>query len=180
VWYYSEVGKYSKVTKDLPRLPEALTGRVKEVGGQEAVDAAKVKLKIGRGSPHGLLIQQYLDTRRQLDRSEAVVKSRKARVAAAEQLMWAGMEQARVRAGKTEDGRGCYIKDEPQVEVTDHAAVREWALGNAFRERLQLPWPTLNAEVKERLLNGDPIPPGVNLYCKWTTVPQGNGTKAED
>jgi hypothetical protein len=58
------------------------------------------------------------------------------------------------------------LQFEPYAVVKDKDAARLWAMANGFERTLQMPWQTLNAEVKERLLNGLAEPDGVVAHSK--------------
>jgi len=55
---------------------------------------------------------------------------------------------------------------EPHAKVEDPDAFREWCVKEGLERSLQLPWGTTNSMTKERLLNGDPEPPGVKAYSR--------------
>jgi hypothetical protein len=92
------------------------------------------------------------------------------RLAAAEQLMWSAYEDANLTTLKLKDGSGARVQTVPYAVVRDSQALRQWAEANGFTAKLALPWGTVNSEVGERLLNGLPLPDGVEVYVKTTTV----------
>lgn len=63
-----------------------------------------------------------------------------------------------------------YIQDEPYSQVVDKEAINIWIIQNGMDELRQPPWQTLNAIVKQRLENGEPVPPGVDVYMKTKVV----------
>lgn len=81
---------------------------------------------------------------------------------------------------KLSGGDSVSVQDEPVASVTDRDALREWAINNDLGRSLNLPWQTLNAIVKERLLKGLPEPPGVKAEARSKCVfRRGKGTLGE-
>jgi hypothetical protein len=62
------------------------------------------------------------------------------------------------------------VQIEPYASVEDRDLLREWAMSEGLERSLTLPWQTVNAIAKERLVNGQPEPPGVKLFQKEKLV----------
>lgn len=58
------------------------------------------------------------------------------------------------------------IRREPYGQVNDKDAFHDWCIANGYERQMQL-WPTtMNAIVRERLVNGDPLPDGTEVFAK--------------
>jgi hypothetical protein len=62
------------------------------------------------------------------------------------------------------DGGTVRVQYEPRAVIKNHDALRTWCINNGFANKMALPWQTLNAELKERLVNGDEEPDGVEAF----------------
>jgi hypothetical protein len=83
-----------------------------------------------------------------------------------ERLMIEQMEVEGMRSLHLESGASVTTFEEPCGKVVDKAAFRQWCIDNGYAGQLQL-WPsTMNAVVKERALNAEPAPDGVEVYAK--------------
>lgn len=67
---------------------------------------------------------------------------------------------------RLEDGTSVRVQPEPHAQVVDKDAFREWCMKNGLERSLQLMWQTTNALTKERLLNGDTEPDGVQCQVR--------------
>lgn len=155
------MGKYSGVVGGLPRLPAA------EPSFQAQVDQAKGRVT-SRGP--GGLAARYEQLRNRKDRADRLTAKLNVQLAAVEQLMWSAYEDANLTMVRLSDGSSVAAEQEPYAAVRDQAACRAWAEANGHRASLQVPWPTVNAITKERLLAGLPPPDGVEIYSRTKTV----------
>lgn len=97
------------------------------------------------------------------------------RIEAATQLLVASQDRGDEPWGKfgvkdnairLENGDTIRVHAEPYGQVKDKEAFRLWCIKNGYETQLQL-WPaTMNAIAKERRLNGDPDPDGVEVFRK--------------
>ena len=71
---------------------------------------------------------------------------------------------------KFEDGASVSVQAEPVASVKDHDALREWAMGNGFERNLTLAWQTVNSLSKQRLLDGEAPPAGVEMAVRTKTI----------
>lgn len=68
------------------------------------------------------------------------------------------------------DGTTVRTQPEPYAIVIDRDRFRKWCMENGLEDSLQLMWQTTNAITKERLLNGDTMPDGVDCTVKTKLV----------
>lgn len=69
-------------------------------------------------------------------------------------------------AMRLEGGETIRVQSEPYGQVKDKEAFRLWCIDNGYEKSLQL-WPaTMNAIAKERCVNGEPNPDGVEVFRK--------------
>ena len=121
------------------------------------------------------LADSYIGLRRQKDRLEADEKALNLRIEACTQLLVASQDRGEEAWGKygvkdnalrLENGATIRVHSEPYGQVKDKEAFRLWCIANGYERQLQL-WPsTMNALAKERRVNGDPDPDGVEVFRK--------------
>ena len=74
---------------------------------------------------------------------------------------------------KLADGSSVGLLDEPYPQVTDKEKLNAWCEANGLKESLNLQWQTLKSVVKNRLENGEVLPPGVEIYMKTSISRRG-------
>jgi len=156
------MGKY---TGALDGLPKALPT---DPSFQEKVDTRKREL--GELLSPAVLAHEYRVVRRSKDELDDQMKVKNIEVAAIEQLLWDAYEGAGVTSVKLEDGSSVSVQVEPVASVKDHDALRTWAVANGHERSLTMPWQTVNAVAKQRLLDGEPSPDGVDLAVRTKTI----------
>jgi len=83
-----------------------------------------------------------------------------------EELMTGQMEQEGITSLRMMNGGSVSTYTEPYASVVNKTLFREWCLDHGFGDQLQL-WPaTMNAITKERLIAGEPVPDGVEVFAK--------------
>lgn len=190
-------GKYAHVTQQLPRLdgvePERRTivdaVRTEILAAEPHaynLDAQAKKMLEDIDDSVGLVIdlvktvaagqrqsaalaKGYAASRYLKERVEAWRASVQLLLDAYEGLMLEQMEADGVASLRLASGQSVSTFLEPYATVKDPEALRAWALADPdLRRKLSLPWATVNALNKERLLAGDAPPPGVETYAKPT------------
>ncbi len=157
----SNVGKYSSVIDRLPRLISAET-----IGYQEKVKTTKAALVAEGQEMHAAaLAQRYTALRDEKEEAEAAVSAVNLRLEAVSQLMAAQFEAEGVASLKLAD-RSVSIYLEPYSQVLDKEAFRIWCVEQGLERQMALPWQATNSLTKQRLLDGEPEPPGVVVYAK--------------
>lgn len=199
------MGKYDAILNTLKPVPpqdQPYQQRVDAVKETLApldtrdVAAEYVGLRKGRGRPVDLLFAKGLNVTREeeqrilvdalgKDGIEALLKVCNLRIEAATQLLIARQEAGvggwgeygvKDNALRMEDGGTIRVKSEPYPQVKDKEAYRLWCIANGYETQMQL-WPTTTAAIaKERRLNGDPDPDGVEVFRKESLVYVGPGS----
>lgn len=155
-------GKYAHVINALPRLLGA------EPAYQQKVEAVKEAMKKEPGFLHRAsdLVHKYVMLRIEKEQIEAASYDVNLRTEAVKQLMAEQFEVESVSTMKTSEGISVSTHLEPYARVENAALLQEWALADPdLRRKLALPWMTVNGITKERLLAGEPEPPGVSIYA---------------
>lgn len=62
------------------------------------------------------------------------------------------------------------VQFEPYPKTIDPEAVRQWCIDQGYLSQMSLPWQTLHSMVKERLLEGLTMPPGIELTSRPKVV----------
>jgi hypothetical protein len=95
-----------------------------------------------------------------------------------EAYQWLMIDQMEVEGTKAltlDNGQPVRTHEEPQAKVDDPVALLAWVQADVdLRNKLALPWGTLNKLTKDRLLEGEAEPPGVSVWKK-TVVRLGAG-----
>jgi hypothetical protein len=157
------VGKYAAVISALPRTFNT------EPAYQEKVEAVKAAMAADPDfQMHAAwLAQEYAGLRDEKAQAEAVVSEINLRLEAVKQLMAEQFESEGIASLKTASGRGISVYLEPYATLADREAFRQWCEADPdLRRKMMLPWQTTSALTKERLLAGEPEPPGIQVFAK--------------
>lgn len=73
-------------------------------------------------------------------------------------------EEEDLSSVKLDTGQTISVQREPYASVTDKETYRTWCIENGHQNEMMLPWQTTNAMTKERLLQGEPEPDGVEAF----------------
>ena len=147
------MGKYSAVT---PNLSKWVTPRTEEI---EKLTAEFRQFTLSE------LIKKYAWWRLQKKELETREKEVNRYIEAIVSLIIPMYEEQGISSMRiAETGQTIAVQDEPIAKVLDRDVFRKWCIANELERSLQLPYATANAIVKERLLNGDPEPDGVEAF----------------
>lgn len=155
------MGKYTDVVRGLPRA------EAEDQSFQQRVD--QIKPEFPNRKP-AALAKEYRALRLDREALDAQLAALNARLTAVEQLLWDSYEQDGLSSVKLDDGSSVSVQPEPAAQVQDRDALRAWAVANGMERALTLPWQTVNAVTKQRLLDGDPLPDGVAATVRTKTV----------
>jgi hypothetical protein len=86
------------------------------------------------------------------------------------QLMDEAYEREDVTNLKLADGDSCRLEISPKLVIRDQEKYREWCKKNGFEKQMSIPYQTANADLKERLINGEDIPPGCEVFSAVKVV----------
>lgn len=150
-------GKYAGVTGNLPRT---FTTDPKH---QELVDAEKAR--IGTAHTPVELAERYRQLRTQKREFDELASALQVQIDAVSQVLADVYEHQGISSLKLVDGSSVSVQEEPYARVTDKEAFRLWCVANGLERSLVLPWQTANGLVKERLLEGEPEPDGVEAFA---------------
>ncbi len=155
-------GKYAGVVEGLPAK------RVEDMDRQDIINVIKGKLT-SEGNTIADIAALYAQARRNYDKVQAEQSLRYLQIEAYQQMFTAaqevqdgpwGMYGVEDNAIKLPDGSTIRVDEEPQGQVIDKEALRQWCIANGYEHKLQPHHKTMNSWVKERLLNGEPLPDG--------------------
>ncbi len=157
------MGKYSAVLK-------GLAAEIRFEGSfRERVDALKTEFGTAYATS-AQLAEAYAELRVEKSKIEAELKKVHVRIAAVEETMWGRFEDEGISSLKLTSGNTIRVQPEPHAQVQDRERLAQWVREQGLERLLALPWSTVNSLSKERLLAGDPIPDGVELKIRTTTV----------
>lgn len=160
-------GKYAEVVKGLPKLPSSDAGFQEKVMARkrELIDNDPLKMRSASA-----LAAEYRRLRDSKDEVEQVVSRLNLELEAIGQLLIQQYEADDTSSIALATGGSVSTQLEPYAQVTDRDACRTWAIENGLERSLALPWQTANAIVKERLLKGEPEPPGMKAFVRTKIV----------
>lgn len=167
-------GKYAGVAKRFPKADP------KDLAFQEKVEAAKSP----RGADHGNQVRAellalyeavrglntaddgtpasvatlYAQLRDVKDLVDAFLGSLNVRIAAAEQRMWDGFEDAGLEKVGLAGGGSVSVNPDVTIQVTDRDALNRWARRNKLGPRMTLYHPVVESIMREKILAGEELP----------------------
>ncbi len=188
-------GKYETFRKLYPKAPiEAsafdkintvldgpLRGQCKEclcTDGTHLMHCTNSKLRL-RDLDNTELCEFYVHVRKQLEDLEAQVAVLEVQKAALTYLFTNRFEDDDVTSMKFANGVTLGESVEPLPNVKDRTVLTEWIYNTNQEELLTLNYQTLASLVKQLLLEGKPLPPGVEVYMKQKLTARGLKTKGE-
>lgn len=174
-------GKYEQFRKLYPKAPIEATSfdRINAVLDAPAFpqDAA-CKLRV-RDLDNTQLCELYVQVRKQLDQLEAQVSVLEIQKAALTYIFTNRFEEDDVTSMKFANGTTLGESVEPLPNVKDRTALVNWIKTTGQEELLTLNYQTLASMVKQLLLEGKPIPPGVEVFMKQKLTARGLKQKGE-
>jgi len=161
------MGKYDEVNRGLQREPQTED----RSEGRQRVDALKSKLANAGEATPATLSRRYVQVREQKDAVEELLKPINEELLAVTELLIEAYEEAgitKVRVAET--GQSVSVELLPIPQVKDREALRRWFVANGMEEALAPHSGTLASLVKELLLDGKPLPEGVEAYVRAKLV----------
>lgn len=160
------MGKYTGIVEKLPKLPG------EDPGYQEKVNEEKARIIASLKDPTATTFALiYRDLRKKKDKLEVELeKPLNLKIAAIEQLMEDAYEHEGVEALRLEGGGSVSKQLEPSAQVTDSVAYRVWCIENGYAPLMQLHPSRTQSLLKERLVAGEDIPPGIKMFSRTKFV----------
>lgn len=164
-------GKYSHLKQTLTRF----TG---EPEWQERVnrkkDEIRQKLETGDYPVNAKTIGDiYVRARQEKERLEDLEKAQNLIIEATNQMLVDMLEAADFSSVKLNTGVSIFIKDDVYVTVKDKAIFHDWIHKEELEDLLTVNYQTMAAMVKNKLIEGQELPPGVATYFKQTITMRG-------
>lgn len=171
-------GKYAAFKKVYPKVPLDATAfdKMREVlDALENPDEPKDSMRV-RDLPNTELKDLYVKARKAKDALDVQVSLLETQIAAYTYLFVQRMEEDDVTALPFTDGVQLGSSVEPYPNVKDRAALYGWIKETGQEDLLTLNYQTLASITKQRLLEGEPIPPGVEVFMKDKLTARGLNT----
>jgi hypothetical protein len=191
-------GKYAKIINQLPRLigddpkfqdkvtavqhemmtsdpqhepNDAVVEQLIEHIERDIMTINNLLLKTPNGRQHGyVLARTYRLMRKMKEVFETQEKETNILIESVKDLCVTQFEMEGTSLMRLDTGESVAVQYEPYAKVKDRDALRAWAMQSGLERSLMLPWQTLNALTKERLLKGEPEPAGVEAYASTKLV----------
>ncbi len=97
---------------------------------------------------------------------ETQVKSYNTEIEALSQLLVDNLESSEIQKVGLSTGETVYLQSEPYTSTKDQKACMAWLRKKKLTSMFTIHWRSLNSLVKEMLIDGQPIPDGVEVYYK--------------
>lgn len=162
-------GKYAKLKGKLEKFQV-------DPSWQEKIDEAK-KEYVGLDTAE--MAREFGMHRRVKQNLEAQIKLENTHLEALNQLLVGDLDGSELQKITLTTGETGYIQDEPYSSIEDREALMAWTKKKKLLKMLTWHWQTLNGMVKEFLIDGKPLPPGVKCYLKTSFRLRG-GAKDEE
>lgn len=157
-------GRYAHI---LPTLPKFTPDAKKLERVERTIELVKQELPVLTAST---LTQQFSELRKRKQWLKAVLKDVETKLDAYSALMLTYYEVEGISSLKLSDNAGVRLQPEVYAKVIDREQFRLWCIANGHEKELRL-WPsTTQAVTRERLLNGDSAPDGVEATAKTKPV----------
>jgi hypothetical protein len=164
-------GKYS-------HLKSSLTKFSGEPGYQEKVNAKKEEIievlkkqeRPASLTNLGALMVESRITKAQLEKQ---VKDENLIIAALDQLLVDKMEGEDYTNLKLGNGISLSIKDDVYATVKDKPKFNEWVRETDQEDLFTVNYQTMSSLVKNNLINGEELPPGIDVYFKQSITVRG-------
>lgn len=155
------MGKYDHV----------LGGLTRELKGEGSFREKVTELKRELPKMGSTQLAEAYETARKMKADlEEKLSALNAKIAAVEELLWDAFDEEGVSSLKLKSGASVRVQPEPVAAVVDKEALRNWAIENGLERLLALSWQTTNSLMKERMLNQEPLPAGVEAKVRTKTV----------
>lgn len=126
------------------------------------------------------LCEMYTRIRKELDELEAQVSVLETQKAALTYLFTNRFEEDDVTSMKFANGVTLGESVEPLPNVKDRQLLIDWIKSTGQEELLTLNYQTLASITKQALLEGRPLPPGVEVFMKQKLTARGLKAKADE
>jgi len=104
---------------------------------------------------------------------EAQIKEKNLTIAAMDQVLVELLEAETMTSFKLENAVSMSIKDDVYCSVSDKPLFYDWIDKNGLEDMYTINYQTMSSMVKQRLIAGEEIPPGVETYFKQSISVRG-------
>lgn len=165
-------GKYGHIIDKLPRMftldapyQDRVTATIAQV-----VETAK---QLGETLTPARLAQMYSEIREMKEEAESELHEINLRLEAAAQMLANEFDAQGISTIKLDNGASVQTSTLPHSVVVDKEAFRLWCIQHGYERDMVLPWMKTNAIVKERLLEGEKEPDGVEAIARPQIIYRG-------
>ncbi len=134
-------------------------------GNSEKIQKALRQL-IDSGVDRRFVLKQFKELRLERDALKERTTDNGIELKARELWLLEFMEDEQITQLKDDEGFSFSDNPEPYASIRDHSEFEPWAEKEGVKELYTLNHQTLNKVVKDRILNNQPIPPGVDVFMK--------------
>jgi hypothetical protein len=164
-------GKYSSLKGQLTKLSL-------EPEYQEKVNAEKKRIRefLTLGA-YPINVTQfsriYIKARQEKAKLEELVKGKNLTIEAMSQELVEMLENEGYSNVKVENGASISIKDDVYCSVSDKEAFYSWIKEQGLDDLFTVNYQTMSSMVKNKLIDMEPIPPGIGTYFKQSITLRG-------
>jgi hypothetical protein len=163
------LGKYSHLKDKLdPFQPDATY--------QAKVDTEKA-IYVGLNAAE--LARRFAAVRNAKKSLEDAISDCNVQLEALSQLLVNDLESSAIQKIQLDTGETAYIQSEPYSSVEDKSKFMAWVKKKKLSGMLSMPYQSMNALVKELLVQGKPAPDGIKCFLKTSIRLRGGNQEAE-
>ena len=134
---------------------------------QDKVEAVKAPLRASQLSPSDIASSVVREKKSKIEDQLSEVNLE---LEARNQLLIDLYDQAGIENLKLSSGHAIRTQVEPNAVVRDKAKFRQWCLDNGYQELMALPWQTTNSITKDKLMEGEAEPDGVEVFARTKVI----------
>lgn len=172
-------GKYEQFRKLYPKAPIEASQFDKINAVLDAPLGSDGALRM-RDADNTQLCEEYARVRKEMDELEAKLSVLEVQKAALTYLFTNRFEEDDVTSMKFANGITLGESIEPLPNVKDRQALTQWIKETGQEDLLTLNYQTLRSITKQALLEGKPVPPGVEVFMQQKLTARGLKTKGEN
>lgn len=152
------------VPGQLSHLKSTLEKVAEEPERQQELDQVKVELKDLNVGDLAIEYRKWYDEKEKLNQA---ISDLNIKLDAAGQLLLENLERQGLEQLRTTDGSTTlFIKDDVYCKQQNRAEYLDWIKKNGMEDLLTVHYSTMNAQTTDRLVKGQPVPPGIQAYFK--------------
>jgi len=155
--------KYAKVIQSLEKIPT----EIMEGGSDYQHEVNMIKRTIENKQPASLAAA-WVAIRNKKEELKQREKQINLQLRAYEQLLEEAYEEEDIETISLANIGTIAMRPDPYVRVSNPEAYRQHCIDSGLLPLMSIPYQTTKSNARELLLQGEELPPGVEIYAKWS------------